>query len=1048
MTIRITPNEQNSSLIYSRHELLQLRKNVTKCESSKFYHEIKGTAQVILKHKPTRRKPKHHIPTLITSRPDTHLKYSCNEPNSKNLIQIELQKSSNKSCQITTSTSFCLLNCRSVRNKTLDLNEFIQTNKLDLFALSETWLTETNDQSTLAELIPSGYSIHSVPRKTRGGGVALIFKSTIKSTKPKPTKFKSFECLDSFVTIKQKTIRIIIIYRPPGKSVDLFFNEFKSFLEDVTFSNCDLLVVGDFNFHYDNSNDPSSLKLKCLLDTFLLRQHVQSKTHVRGHTLDLVISRLCESFVGNLTVQESILSDHFPIFINLKIQPTDFSVQTRQTRNLKNLNSKQFLSELDNTQFHNIVNLDNVDIKATHFNDILQSTFNKLYPVVLKHIRIRPKSEWFNDETLQAKRSRNKAERTWRNSKLQIHRELYQLEKLNFNRCVVGAKKSYYSDIIDNSDNKFKELFRISNALSDYNYGVTLLPESDTDQQLADKFSFYFLNKISTIRTNLALNSEDGISCNTNPTVLPPSLSSFSTVSEPELSKIITSCSSKSCSLDPIPTQFLKDCLPSLICVITNIINSSIRENIFPDTFKSAIIFPLIKKKSLDPEIEKNYRPVSNLSFISKLLERVISKQLTSHVRENNLLEPFQSAYRKFHSTETALVRVHNDILTALDNQNCILLILLDLSAAFDTVDHQILINRLETDFGITDNALKIIQSYITNRTQRVVVGQESSAECELKFGVPQGSVLGPILFSLYTSSLGSLVRKHGLEYHLYADDTQLYISFNPSNPDNFNISKIIIEQCIDSIKVWMSQNFLKLNDDKTEYLVIGSKFKLSKLDGDLSVRVGKSTISQSKSARNIGAIFDSNMNMECQINNICKTGYFHLRNIGKIKKYISIDATKSLIQALVISRLDNFNSLLSGVPKKSLDKLQKLQNSAARLITGSSKFNHITPILFNLHWLPIAYRIDYKILLLTFKCLNGLAPVYLSQLLNQYQPNRQLRSSSDNWLLCESNAKSSAGERSFAVKAPKLWNKLPLTVRSCESLQTFKSNLKTFFIY
>ncbi|KAK6171831.1 hypothetical protein SNE40_018257 [Patella caerulea] len=241
-----------------------------------------------------------------------------------------------------------------------------------------------------------------------------------------------------------------------------------------------------------------------------------------------------------------------------------------------------------------------------------------------------------------------------------------------------------------------------------------------------------------------------------------------------------------------------------------------------------------------------------------------------------------------------------------------------------------------------------------------------------------------------------------------------------------------------------MSQNFLILND-KTEYIVIGSKFKLSKLDGDLSVRVGESTISQSKSARNIGAIFDSNMNMECQINNICKTGYFHLRNIGKIKKYISIDATKSLIQALVISRLDNFNSLLSGVPKKSLDKLQKLQNSAARLITGSSKFNHITPILFNLHWLPITYRIDYKILLLTFKCLNGLAPVYLSQLLNQYQPNRQLRSSSDNWLLCESNAKSSTGERSFAVKAPKLWNKLPLTARSCESLQTFKSNLKTF---
>ncbi|KAK6175889.1 hypothetical protein SNE40_014266 [Patella caerulea] len=243
-----------------------------------------------------------------------------------------------------------------------------------------------------------------------------------------------------------------------------------------------------------------------------------------------------------------------------------------------------------------------------------------------------------------------------------------------------------------------------------------------------------------------------------------------------------------------------------------------------------------------------------------------------------------------------------------------------------------------------------------------------------------------------------------------------------------------------------MSQNFLKLNDEKTEYLVIGSKHNLSKLDDDLSIRVGETSITNSTAARNIGAIFDSNMNMESQINNVCKVGYFHLRNIAKIRKFITIDATKTLIQALVISRLDNFNSLLLIVPNKSLDRLQKLQNLAARLISGCSRYDHITPILFNLHWPPITYRIEYKILLFTYKCLNDLAPLYLSQLLCLYKPSRQLRSSNDNFLLIERNAKQVlVGEKSFSIKAPKLWNKLPLNLRNCASLSTFKANLKTF---
>ena len=244
-----------------------------------------------------------------------------------------------------------------------------------------------------------------------------------------------------------------------------------------------------------------------------------------------------------------------------------------------------------------------------------------------------------------------------------------------------------------------------------------------------------------------------------------------------------------------------------------------------PVQLKEAMIRPKLKKESLDREVYSNFRPISNLKFISKMIEKPISYQLTNYLRDNDLEESLQSAYKTFHSTETALVKVHNDIVSATDNPPYIILLLLDLPAAFDTVDHKILLQRLSCRFGINGKALRWLKSYLENREQVINVKGATSCRRDLQCGVPQGSMLGPILFVLYTSPLGDIVRSHGLSCHFYADDTQIYCSFKFHDQA---ASVQAIESCLNDIDAWMLANMLKLNRDKTELLVIGPKHKVN----------------------------------------------------------------------------------------------------------------------------------------------------------------------------------------------------------------------------
>ncbi len=678
------------------------------------------------------------------------------------------------------------------------------------------------------------------------------------------------------------------------------------------------------------------------------------------------------------------------------------------------------------------------------FDSDMKCILDKHAPINKKLITERPNTEWFAsnaDVILKEKKIKRKLEGHWRHSKLEIDRQIYVDQCNKMDAILDKTRSKFYQQKIAENASDQKELFKVVNNLT-HKKDAPKLPSRNSIDELAEEFANFFTDKIVKIKSDLeSLRQHQQQSSNNDVYSGRHILEEFTPATTDEVRKIILKSKSTTCQLDVMPTWLLKECLDTLLPVITNIVNMSLSSATMPSSYKEAVLIPLLKKAILDSEILNNFRPISNLKFLSKVIERIVAARFTDHLSRNHLNELMQSAYRKFHSVETALLRVQNDILRALDNHYSVLLILLDQSAAFDTVDHSLLLQRLSERFGVRGSALSWFKSYLSERSQTVCIQSTKSSPKRLTCGVPQGSVLGPLLFTAYTSPIGDIVRAHGVEFHCYADDTQLYLAFKPSIASS-NEAKIKMEACVNEVRMWMATNFLKLNDAKTEMLIIHPQNNPPGVFD--SVSIGDVNVSASGSARNIGVVFDNHLNLEQHVKSVTSKAFFQIQNVRTIRKYLSQETTECLVHAYITSRLDFCNSLLYGLPQCLVRKLQLAQNTAARLVTLSRWSDHITPVLMTLHWLPVHERITFKILLLVYKVLHGLAPQYLAELVTLYSPCRSLRSC-DKMLLDIPRTKPRYGNRAFSSAGPCLWNSLPYALRDAPSVNTFKKQLKTF---
>ena len=446
---------------------------------------------------------------------------------------------------------------------------------------------------------------------------------------------------------------------------------------------------------------------------------------------------------------------------------------------------------------------DDINVVVAQYDTSLSRLLDKLAPLKKICSVDRPMSDWITDDIRALKAKQRKNEVISRKNPLFVNFEIFQKSCMAVKYAIDENKTQTIHKRITDSNGDKKKLFNIIKTLLGRKKKL-VLPDYSDPITLASTFNMYFIDKIANIRAEFPLleSSLPPYSFGSMDYIMPTCANlfdRFTMITSEELIKIVSVMNKTTCSSDPFPSKLLMSHLPTIIDTIMHIINLCLSTSVFPASFKSAVVLPLIKKPGLDPQVFKNYRPVSNLSFLSKLIEKVNSSRILKHIADNKLIDKFQSAYRCRHSTETALLCVYNDIVTMVGKDNGSYLVLLDLSAAFDAIDHDTLFVILEKYVGITGSALQLLKSYFSDRSQRVLIDDVMSGAANLVCGVPQGSVLGPLKLCLYLLPLGAILRYHSINYHIYDDDTQLYISFKCNTP---LASLIKLNNCISDIRV------------------------------------------------------------------------------------------------------------------------------------------------------------------------------------------------------------------------------------------------------
>jgi hypothetical protein len=688
-----------------------------------------------------------------------------------------------------------------------------------------------------------------------------------------------------------------------------------------------------------------------------------------------------------------------------------------------------------------------VDSFVDQLRNVVTSTLDSLAPLRTvnrvcggNHI-----NRFLSQKAIHAKKNRRRLERNWKKTGAEADRLAYRQQCKLANKFIIESRKDHFAKRIADMNAGSKQRWSAVNELL-HSRDRSSPPQSNEAKQLCNTISSFFNMKVRRMKDTITSRLAgliynpfdfDGVHYG-------PQLIEFTPVTVEEVVKLLNAMPAKSSPMDFVPTSVLKRCKGVFAPLIARLANMSFSHGLFPAQFKLAQVSPLLKKAEMDVNDPASFRPISNLNTISKVIERLALTRLRPQITESINFNKLQSAYRQHHSTETALLNILNDSYGNIDGGQSTLLVALDLSAAFDTVEHSVLLTRLQNSFGVSGMAGKWITSYLTGRSQYIHVGSESSAVTDCSCGVPQGSVLGPLFFVAYISPVARIASKFGVFLSQYADDTQLYVALSRKAVNDAVINNL--QNCLIDVHTWFSQNGLVINPEKSEAMLLSTTQLARASSLPLTdVKVAGCVVPLTDTVKLLGVTLDRHLTFDSHVQNVCKSAYYHIRALKHIRSSLSTDMVRTVASALVNSRLDYANSVLYNTSSGNMLKLQRVQNALARVVTYTKRVEHIHPVLHQLHWLPIKYRIDYKVATLAYKVRSTGHPTYLLPLVCDYAPTRNLRSSAQ-YLLNVPAVRTQTARRAFSQAAPSVWNDLPVDIRRSESFGRFRTAIRAHY--
>ena len=923
-----------------------------------------------------------------------------------------------------------LLNIRSLYPKIDELRYFLTKHPFDFLCLNETWLNDTVNDS---DLIIEGYNIVRKDRinvkqfsnknnTKRGGGILFYVKDTYSYKIRNDLHLNDLECL--WIEVKVPGIESYLLstcYRPPSSN-KAYNDQIKTSIEKASLENKEMYILGDFNVNYNVKNVSFITELENILNVSQIVNFDTRVTQNSSTCIDLILTSNPKKHLITKPLKINI-SDHYMAYtvIDCKFKQKLVNHKYVTFRSYNKFNEGKFLHEIKEA-------FKDIDLPCENVCTAWDKWKYKFLDICDKHapvrkMRVKQKNiPWIDGEIIAKIYQRDYIHKRALSNKNDDMWSKYKQLRNEISTLIKKKKKDYFVNKLKSSKNS-KEIWNtISNIVPGKKSNHCIPPEMN-----ADSFNDYF----SKIGLTLAQQHCDMNIQWKNPETI--HTFKFKSVSCDCIKKKLNKLPQKS-NLDILgfDTKLL-GMTANLICEsLCELINLSLFTGIVPDDWKLARVTPIYKGEG-DILDESNYRPISVIGHIVKLTEGEVKEQLLDYLSTHNLITVDQSAYLKSHSTTTCLHKVIGDWQEFIDDGEMIGACFLDISKCFDSIDHKLLKYKLEK-YGIKDNELNWFDSYLRDRTQKVNCNNKLSNKCELSIGVPQGTILGPILFLLY---INDLTQFSGQSHcNLFADDALFYV--HGKDIDSINLK---LQGAIDSVADWYNRNKLTLNVKKSNVMLIHRK---KKTQGNIDVTINNNKLIQVDQVKYLGLHIDSKLQWNIHVNSMCKTITKKLAMMNRTSKIVDKKTLIQIYKSFIMPSFDYVDSVWHGCSKYLEHKLQVLQNRAARIIEQNFDFINTRGIelINNLNIQTTVERRNFRTCAMIFKCIHGKVPNYLSdQIIMACDIHAYGTRQAESMNLYVKPAKSDCLRRSLFHNGSRLWNDLPTVIKESGNIDSFKRN-------